>query len=120
MLADASIVPQFTRREMKVQVHRTLLSAFENLYAMKALTRFSVGVLGCPVEGSASNLVERFEVGDVKVLVFPAGEPVELRVAAFELGEFTLNILSPESLAAARFGPIQITPGNDVFASWGR
>src|SRR5882724_2694924 len=36
----------------KAQIHKKVLETFESLYTLKALSRFSVAVLGCPVEGS--------------------------------------------------------------------
>src|SRR5436190_2020244 len=60
----------------KAQIRARLLETFESLYTLKALSRFSVAVLGCPVEGVASNVVDEIRVGDVKALIFPAGEAV--------------------------------------------
>ena len=56
----------------KAQIHSKLLETFQNLYTLKALSRFSVAVLGCPVEGTASNVVQEIRVGEVKALFFPA------------------------------------------------
>jgi hypothetical protein len=98
----------------KAQIHSKLLETFQNLYTLKALSRFSVAVLGCPVEGTAANVVEQIRVGDVKALFFPAGEPVEMRIAAREPGWFTLDVFTPASAEAHHFGPVAIDPRDDV------
>jgi hypothetical protein len=53
-------------------------------------------------------------VGYVKALVFPAGEPVQMRMAARESGSFTLHVFLPGAGAPARFGPFDIHPEDDV------
>ena len=84
------------------------------MYTLKALSRFSIAVLGCPVEGIAANTVHQIRVGDVKALFFPAGEPVEMRIAASEPGSFTLDVFTPESAGPYHFGPAQVDPGDDI------
>jgi len=98
----------------KAQIHSKLLETFQNLYTVKALSRFSVAVLGCPVEGTASNVVEQIRVGDVKALFFPAGEPVEMQIAAREPGWFTLDVFTPTSPTPHHFGPVAVDPHDDV------
>jgi hypothetical protein len=98
----------------KAQIHRKLLETFQSLYTIKALSRFSVAVLGCPVEGTAANVVEQIRVGDVKALFFPAGEPVEMRIAAGEPGWFTLDVFTPTSAVPHHFGPLAVDPRDDV------
>src|SRR5882724_10083557 len=79
---------------MKAQMHSKLLDMFQSLYAVRALTRFSVAVLGCPVEGAAFNIVNQIRVGAVKALFFPADEAVDMRIAAGEPGCFTLHVFT--------------------------
>ncbi len=98
----------------KAQIHRQLLETFQSLYMLKALSRFSVAVLGCPVEGTAANVVDQFRVGDVKALFFAAGEPVELNIAAQEPGWFTLDVFTPASEAPYHFGPLAVDPSDPV------
>jgi CRP-like cAMP-binding protein len=98
----------------KQKVQQSLLDMFESLYALKAFTRFSVAVLGCPVEGSAPNVVEQIRVGDVKALIFPADEAVEMAISAARPGSFTLNVLLPEPSGRHSFGPISIDPADRV------
>lgn len=98
----------------KSQIHSKLLEAFQSLYTLKALSRFSVAVLGCPVEGTAANVVEQIRVGDVKALFFHAEEPVEMQIAAREPGWFTLDVFTPTSKAPYHFGPLAVDPQDDV------
>ena len=94
----------------KAAVQQSLLNAFERLYMAKAFTRFSVAVLGCPVEGHASNLIEEFRVGEVKALVLPADQAVQLAIEAYGAGAFNLHVFTPETHTPRRFGPIAIQP----------
>jgi CRP-like cAMP-binding protein len=103
-----------TGASVKAAIEEKMLSTFERLYMVKAFTRFSVAVLGCPVEGSTSNLVDEIRVGDVKALIVPAREPVEVRIEAFGAGTFNLHVLTPELAAPIRFGPVPIQP-RDLF-----
>jgi len=98
----------------KSGIQNSLLSFFENLYTMKAFTRFSVAVLGCPVEGVADNIHEQIRVGEVKAIILPAGEPVDMRIVASEPGQFTLHLFTPGSASPRRWGPAAISPSDDV------
>jgi len=101
----------------KGKIEKTLIDAFQSLYTLKAMTRFTVAVLGCPVEGVADNLVDHFSAGEVKVLIFPAGEPVSMRVVASEPGEFTLHVFTPQAAEPQVLGPAPIRPSDDVLVS---
>lgn len=94
----------------KAALQQKLLDTFERLYTVKAFTRFSVAVLGCPVEGTAPNLIEEIRLGEIKALVVPAGEPLELQIGAFGGGAFNLHVFTPEHTSPVRFGPIPIQP----------
>jgi len=96
------------------QIHRKLLETFHSMYAIKALSRFSVAVLGCPVEGTAVNTFDQIRVGDVKALFFPADEPVDMRIAALEPGWFTLDVFTPSREAPYHFGPVAVHPADRV------
>jgi CRP-like cAMP-binding protein len=97
----------------KGKIKQTLLDVFDSLYLAKAMTRLSVAVLGCPVEGSASNTLAEVRAGDVKVLFFPSSEPVDMRIRAFASGEFTLNVFVPSKTRRVEFGPVPIEAGAD-------
>ncbi len=98
----------------KAAIQDKLLSTFEHLYMAKAFTRFSVAVLGCPVEGTAPNLIDEIRIGEVKALILPAGEPADVRIEAYGAGSFNLHVFTPECTAPVRFGPVRIEP-RDTF-----
>jgi hypothetical protein len=101
----------------KAKIHRKLLETFQSLYTLKALSRFSVAVLGCPVEGLAANILQEIRVGDVKALFFPAGTRVEMQIAASEPGAFTLVVFTPANNTAYHFGPVLVNPRDSVWMS---
>jgi CRP/FNR family transcriptional regulator, cyclic AMP receptor protein len=98
----------------KAQIRDKLIQTFQSLYTIKALSRFSVAVLGCPVEGTASNTVDEIRVGDVKALFFPAGEPVDMKIAATARGSFTLDVFTPSGAGPYHFGPVEVDPHDQV------
>jgi len=98
----------------KARIHRNLRETCRRLYTLKAWSRFTVALLGCPVEGLAVNTVAQIRVGDVKALIFQAGERVEMRIAASEPGSFTLDIFTPGAGARYHFGPIPVHPRDRV------
>jgi CRP-like cAMP-binding protein len=108
--ASAPLAPAGAKRHIQA----ILLDRFQSLYTLKALSRFSVAVLGCPVEGIAANIVDEIRVGDVKALFFPAGEPVEMRIEAAELGWFTLDVFTPSQPSPFHFGPLAADPRDPV------
>jgi hypothetical protein len=97
---------------VKAAVQERLLRIFQRLYTAKAFTRFSVAMLGCPVEGTSANLIEEIRVGDVKALILPAGEPVEMQIQAHGAGSFNLHVFNPEEPLPVRFDPVAILPGD--------
>ncbi len=101
----------------KASIQKTLLDTFSSLYTMKALTRFSVAVLGCPVEASAANLYAEVRAGDVKVLFLPADEAVEMSISAYDSGMFTLHVFEPSRPDPTAFGPLPICLGDRVLFS---
>ncbi len=92
----------------KAVVHEQLMNAFGPLYSMKAMTRFSVAVLGCPVEGSALNAIDEIRIGEIKIFLLPADEPVELSISAYGAGEFNLDVFHPDVVGPIHFGPVGI------------
>ena len=98
----------------KAQIRSTLLSTFQSLYMLKALSRFTVAVLGCPVEGISPSTVEQIRVGDVKALFFPADGPFEMNIRATEPGSFTLDVFTPSAFVPYHFGPVRIDPADKI------
>lgn len=96
----------------KQQAQDALLSAFSSLYTVKAMTRFSVAVLGCPVEGRSDQAQGLIRMGDVKAILLPAGR-AGMQVAADAAGEFTLHVFTPDAPGPVRYGPVDLAPGED-------
>ena len=92
----------------KAVVHEQLMNAFDTLYSLKAMTRFSVAVLGCPVEGNASNALEEIRIGETKIFLLPADEPVDLSISAYGAGQFNLHVFHPDASGPVHFGPVEI------------
>jgi len=92
----------------KAAVQDQLVGAFGAIYSLKAMTRFSIAVLGCPVEGFAANTIEEIRIGEVKIFILPAGEPVDLSISAWAAGNFNLHVFHPDSPQPVRFGPVPI------------
>jgi CRP-like cAMP-binding protein len=88
----------------KDRVKDFLIDTFSFLYTVKALTRFSAAVVGCPVTvrleepgGEAMQAV----IGDVKIALFPVGGDQVLTIDAYDDGDFSATILKPQSAANA-------------------
>ncbi len=86
----------------KEQVKNFLIDAFGFIYMVKAMTRFSAALIGCPVEVEC--LVPGPEVvhaiiDGVKVVVFPASANQVLRIAAYDDGEYSATIMHPDASA---------------------
>lgn len=111
--AGNAATPQETG--LKAEVQKKLIGMFEQLYTAKALTRFSVAILGCPVEGSGADALEVIRLGDVKAVFLPAEGPAELAIDAWGEGQFQLHVFHPGLFAdgppkALRFEPVPIQP----------
>jgi hypothetical protein len=92
----------------KAAIQDQLVGAFGHVYSLKAMTRFSIAVLGCPVEGFAANAIDEIRLGDVKVFILPADEPVDLAISAWAEGNFSLHVFHPARTGPLRFGPVPI------------
>ena len=94
----------------KSRVQASMLDTFQRLYAVKALVRFSVAVLGCPVEGVGPQAQSQIRVGETKAILLPSADRVELDIVARERGAFTLHVFSPGGDLPVCFGPLPIDP----------
>jgi hypothetical protein len=75
-----------------------LVETFSSLYTMKALTRFSAAVVGCPVlvrPEMPDGDVAQDSVGEVKLVLFPATANRTLLLEAFDEGTYSATILRP-------------------------
>ena len=83
----------------KNKVMDFLVDTFSSLYTLKALTRFSVAVIGCPVsvhpEKPASEVLQA-TIGEVKLTMFPASEDCVLGIYGFDDGSFSATVLHPD------------------------
>jgi CRP-like cAMP-binding protein len=93
----------------KLSVQDSLLKVFDRLYTAKAITRFSVAVIGCPVEGVTPDKLGEIRIGEVKAVAIPRGAKMDL--VASEPGVFTLHVFQPDAPAPARYGPTPLRPG---------
>jgi CRP-like cAMP-binding protein len=88
----------------KNKVKDFMIDTFNFLYTVKALTRFSAAVVGCPVhvnfEEPGSEKVQAV-VGDVKIALFPAGEDQVLCIDAYDEGDFSATVIRPGIHAGA-------------------
>ncbi len=82
----------------KNKVRDFLVDTFNWLYTVKAITRFSAAVVGCPVrvhfERPGADTLQDV-VGEVKIALFPAYEDQVLGLDAYEEGDFSATILRP-------------------------
>jgi len=108
--ADTGSTNGFTAGKRRVQ--QSLLDTFQQLYLMRAMVRFSVAVVGCPVEGFSASIISRERVGEVKVFLLPAAGSITLDLGATNRGEFMLHVFTPRSANPLQFGPIPIEGGD--------
>jgi len=96
----------------KRRVQQSLLETFQQLYFMRAMVRFSVAVVGCPVEAFSASTIACERVDETKVFLLPAaGRPV-LDLGAIGRGAFTLHVFTPGHRNPLQFGPIPIQRGD--------
>ena len=88
----------------KNKVKDFLIDTFSFLYTVKALTRFSVAVVGCPVhvrlQEPGPEAIQAV-IGNVKIALFPAGADQVLSIEAYDEGDFSAAVLRPPSSAGA-------------------
>ncbi len=99
----------------KNKVKEFLVDTFDFLYTVKALTRFSAAVVGCPVhvhfEEPGAETLEAV-IGDVKVALFPADEDQVLRIDAYEEGDFSATVLRPRGAGSSATIDIALFSGH--------
>ncbi|MBI2820935.1 MAG: cyclic nucleotide-binding domain-containing protein [Acidobacteria bacterium] len=82
----------------KENLRNSLVETFSRFYMIKALTRFSVALVGCPVRLSAGQEmgpVLQGAVEEVKVVLFPAGRARAIQIDGLADGEFSATVLRP-------------------------
>jgi hypothetical protein len=90
----------------KNKVKDFLVDTFGSFYTVKALTRFSAAVIGCPVEIHPVHPVTKVAqavVEGVKIALLPADEDGLIRIEAYNDGGFSATVFQPaESGSAVR------------------
>jgi len=89
-----------TSREpnIKEKMRDLMTDTFGFLYGVKAMTRFSAALIGCPVTvdpETTGPYVLQTQIDDVKIVIFPASQNQMLRIAAFDDGAFSATIFQP-------------------------
>jgi CRP-like cAMP-binding protein len=82
-------------RGTKDQVKDLLLNAFMPIYAARTMTRFSMAVIGCPVNVQSASPAFGVTVDDVKVFFFPHGRHQILDIDAYGDGALSIAVLRP-------------------------
>jgi hypothetical protein len=82
----------------KDRVQNMVVGMFGTMYVVKAMTRFSMAMVGCPVSVHAENAdSEVFEtvIQGIKVVLFPSGRDQTIRIEAYDDGELSATVLRP-------------------------
>jgi CRP-like cAMP-binding protein len=82
----------------KNRVKDFLVNTFSQFYTVKAMTRFSVALVGCPVTVRSEEPaleVACGDVGEMKIIVFPAHRLQGIRITGLDDGQFSATILRP-------------------------
>jgi hypothetical protein len=93
-----------TEPSVKTKVKDFLVDTFSSLYTMKALTRFSAALVGCPVSvrpDVPDGEVTQATIGEVKLVLMPAAADRTLLIEAYEEGDFSATILQPREAGPA-------------------
>jgi CRP-like cAMP-binding protein len=82
----------------KDRVQNMVVGMFGTMYVVKAMTRFSMAMVGCPVsvsaDGNSPEVVEAV-IDGIKVVVFPAGCDQRIRIEAYGDGELSATVFRP-------------------------
>ena len=84
----------------KGQIQDFLVGTFDRFYTMKAITRFSVAVIGCPVEvcrAESSQGLVCAVIGEVKVVFLPVEQDNRIILKANGAGTYRVALLRPAS-----------------------
>ncbi|HEY3132568.1 MAG TPA: hypothetical protein VGL91_24175 [Acidobacteriota bacterium] len=97
---------------LKAKLRDFLVDAFIRFYTIKAVTRFSAALIGCPLRVELLRQgpdVLQGVVGDVKFAFFPADQDQLLQMHAWAEGKFSAIVFQPgltgaiPSLSISRF-----------------
>jgi CRP-like cAMP-binding protein len=82
----------------KDRVQSMMVGMFGAMYVVKAMTRFSMAMVGCPVTVHAENRdpeVLETVIDGVKVVLFPARKHQRIRIEAYADGELSATVFRP-------------------------
>lgn len=82
----------------KDRVQNMVVGMFGTMYVVKAMTRFSMAMVGCPVSVRAEQpSPEVFEtvIHGIKVVLFPARRDQKIRIEAYADGELSATVFRP-------------------------
>ena len=83
---------------LKNKVRDFLVDAFIRFYTIKAVTRFSAALIGCPLRVQVLRqgpVVLQGVIGDVKFAFFPADQDQLLQMHAWAEGKFSAIVFQP-------------------------
>ncbi|MGH9783145.1 MAG: Crp/Fnr family transcriptional regulator [Terriglobia bacterium] len=93
----------------KDRVQNMMVGMFGTMYVVKAMTRFSMAMVGCPVTVRAEKrdpeVVETVIAG-VKIVLFPAHSDQAIRIEAYADGELSATVLRP--VKAGEDGEVEV------------
>jgi hypothetical protein len=82
----------------KDRVQGMVVGMFGAMYVVKAMTRFSMAMVGCPVtvkpKRPAAGVFETV-IDDIKIVIFPARRGQTIRIEAYDDGELSATVLRP-------------------------
>ncbi|MGI8785746.1 MAG: cyclic nucleotide-binding domain-containing protein [Acidobacteriota bacterium] len=87
----------------KAKVRDSLVETFSMLYTLKAVTRFSAAVVGCPVLVHAGEDTLQETIGEVKIALFDAASDQVVELEAWDDGPYSVTVFRPESGGAKAF-----------------
>ncbi|MBI3895851.1 MAG: cyclic nucleotide-binding domain-containing protein [Acidobacteria bacterium] len=87
-----------TYTSTKNKARDMLVDLFGSFYLMKMMTRFSMAIMGCPIEVQPERQHSESlhtTIEGVKLALFPASQSQTLRMEAFDDGEFSATVFQP-------------------------
>ena len=83
----------------KDRVQNMVVGVFGSMYVVKAMTRFSMAMVGCPVSVRAEERnAQVFEtvIHGIRVVLFPARRDQTIRIEAYADGELSATVFRPD------------------------
>jgi CRP-like cAMP-binding protein len=93
--------PKAGNGSSKDRVRDFLVDTFSRFYTVKAMTRFSVAVVGCPIRIEPGPNAYAAATGDVKLLVLSDSHAHDIPMEATGNGDFSVTVLQPQVKGAS-------------------